>query len=424
MDWQAQPEPGGGGGGGSTARSTSSGPPTVAGVAITSNAGDDNTYRLNDVIRLTVTFSEVVNVTGTPLLKIDMDPAEWGEKSASYASGGGTSSLLFTHTVVEPNYSTQGIAVLANTLALGGGTIRSASGADAELAHTGRAHDSSHKVDWRPGLSVADAEAEEGAGAAVVFTVSLARAATQAVTVSYATADGTATAGQDYTAASGTLTFAVGESSKTVSVAVLDDAHDEGEETFTLSLSNASGAWLEDSEATGTIKNTDLMPAALLARFGRATAEQVVEHIEERMAAPRQRGFRARFAGREFQPSREREFALGLLSSFAPMGAGPAGAPAMGGAAMGGAVPMVTGPHAAGAGAFGAGPAGLGAAMGLGGASGIGMAGATGMAGPHAPDGRRRGDGRPRAGGRHARRRPVQLDGDGGAACSPTPSSS
>ena len=44
------------------------------------------------------------------------------------------------------------------------------------------------------------------------------------------------------------------------------------------------------------------MPGALLARFGRAKAEQVVTHIEEWMAAPPQRGFRARFAGRELRP--------------------------------------------------------------------------------------------------------------------------
>ena len=68
----------------------------------------------------------------------------------------------------------------------------------------------------------------------------------------------------------------------------------------TLALSKRVGARLEDTEATGTIENTDLMPAALLVRFGRAAAEQVVEHVEQRMAAPRERGFRARFAGREF----------------------------------------------------------------------------------------------------------------------------
>ena len=48
------------------------------------------------------------------------------------------------------------------------------------------------------------------------------------------------------------------------------------------------GGWLQDAEATGTIENTDLMPAALLARFGRATAEQVVQHVEERMASPQE----------------------------------------------------------------------------------------------------------------------------------------
>ena len=67
---------------------------------------------------------------------------------------------------------------------------------------------------------------------------------------------------------------------------MLDDAHDESEETLT--LLNASGA-LEDGEATGTIENADLMPAALLAPFGRATAEQVGTHLEEWVAAPCQR---------------------------------------------------------------------------------------------------------------------------------------
>ena len=178
--------------------------------------------------------------------------------------------------------------MLTNSPALGGGTIRSSSGSDAELAHTGLGRNSRHKVDWRPQLSVADGEASEGAGATVDFAVSRSRAFTTAehsVRVNYATADGMAGAGQDYTAASGTVTFAAGETSKTISVAVLDDAHDEGEETFTLRLSNASGARLADAEATGTIENADVMPAALLARFGRATAEQVVTHIEERMAA-------------------------------------------------------------------------------------------------------------------------------------------
>ena len=178
--------------------------------------------------------------------------------------------------------------------------------------------------------SVSDARAEEAAAAAVAFAVTLSRAASDRVTVDYATGDGSAQAGEDYTAASGTLTFSAGESSKTVEVAGLDDGHDEGDETFTLALSNASGVWLEDAEATGMTENTDLMPAALLALFGRATPEQVVEHVEEWMAAPRQRGFRARFAGREFRPAMERDFALGFLSQFGQrMGASPMSAAPM-----------------------------------------------------------------------------------------------
>ena len=126
------------------------GAPTVTGVAVSSVAGDDDTYLLGETIRITLTFSEAVNVTGTPRLKIDMDPADWGEKWASYHSGSGTAGLTFTHTVVEPNLSTQGIAVLENTLELNGGTIQSASSqTDAALFHTGLAHNPRHKVDWR-----------------------------------------------------------------------------------------------------------------------------------------------------------------------------------------------------------------------------------------------------------------------------------
>ena len=125
---------------------------SVTGVSVVSDPGADKTYGIGDTIQVQVTFNQlVVDVDtsgGTPRIKIDMDPAEWGEKWAGYASGSGTSALTFAHTVVEPNLSTQGIAVLENTLELNGGTIQS-DGEDASLAHTGRAHDANHKVDWQ-----------------------------------------------------------------------------------------------------------------------------------------------------------------------------------------------------------------------------------------------------------------------------------
>ena len=135
------------------------------------------------------------------------------------------------------------------------------------------------------GLSVADARVTEASGARLAFPVTLGSAAAHTVTVAYATADGTAKAGEDYTAASGTLTFAAGETSKTVSVAVLDDAHDEGEETLTLTLSSAAGARIADGEATGTIANTDPLQQEWLARFGRTVAGQMIEALEGRFAA-------------------------------------------------------------------------------------------------------------------------------------------
>ena len=132
-------------------------------------------------------------------------------------------------------------------------------------------------------VSVADARVREAAGATLDFAVSLSRAASGAVSVTWATADGSATAGSDYRAGQGKLRFAPGETEKTVAVAVLDDAHDEGEETLTLRLTAATGARIADGVATGTIENTDHMPAAWLARFGRSAATHVLDAVEARL---------------------------------------------------------------------------------------------------------------------------------------------
>ena len=135
-------------------------------------------------------------------------------------------------------------------------------------------------------LSVADATAAEpgeGQSATLDFVVTLNPAASAAVTVDYGTSDGTATAGADYTATNGTLTFTAGETSKTVSVIVLGDSHNEGNETLTLTLSNAVGAVIDDGEATGTITNDGPIPQAWIARFGRTVAHQVLDAVQGRM---------------------------------------------------------------------------------------------------------------------------------------------
>ena len=146
-------------------------------------------------------------------------------------------------------------------------------------------------------LRVADAEVHEGPGAVLAFSVTLDRATSAAVSVDYATSDGTAQAGSDYTAATGSVTFAPGETAKTVSVAVLDDSHDEGSETLTLTLTNPSGAYLADGVATGTIENTDAMPQAWIARFGRTVADQVLDAVDARLRAARTAGMSVSLAG-------------------------------------------------------------------------------------------------------------------------------
>ena len=112
-------------------------------------------------------------------------------------------------------------------------------------------------VDEAPTIRVADAEATEGDDTEMLFGVTLESASSGTVTVDYATADGTAKAGEDYTATSGTLTFAPGETKKTVSVTIIDDTIEDSGETFRLVLSDPSGGQLGDTEATGTIFNTD-----------------------------------------------------------------------------------------------------------------------------------------------------------------------
>jgi peptide/nickel transport system substrate-binding protein len=107
----------------------------------------------------------------------------------------------------------------------------------------------------RPEISVDDVGLDEDEEA--TFTVRLSSEQTGQVTVGYQTADGTAVAGQDYTASSGTLTFAPGQRSKPVVVDVIDDGTAEPDEHFRLVLSAPSTGTLVDAEARATIAASD-----------------------------------------------------------------------------------------------------------------------------------------------------------------------
>ncbi|MEO0992226.1 MAG: ExeM/NucH family extracellular endonuclease [Pseudomonadota bacterium] len=109
-------------------------------------------------------------------------------------------------------------------------------------------------------LSIDDVSQAEGDAGTTdfVFTVTRSGDTSGTTTVDFATADGTATAGSDYTAASDTLTFTAGETTQTITVSVNGDTDLETDETFTVGLSNASGgATLTDATGQGTIVNDD-----------------------------------------------------------------------------------------------------------------------------------------------------------------------
>ncbi|MYL12903.1 MAG: hypothetical protein F4008_04015, partial [Gammaproteobacteria bacterium] len=149
-------------------------------------------------------------------------------------------------------------------------------------------------------VSVADAAAYEGKEN-LRFPVTLNRPAPGPVTV-YAQIDpnaGTARRGADYVDTSQQVRFEAGDRLKFVTVLVEDDLIDEGEETLYLELSDAQpgGVTIARARATGTIKNTDPMPAAWLARFGRTVAEHALDGVSARFDASREPGWRGSFGG-------------------------------------------------------------------------------------------------------------------------------
>jgi probable HAF family extracellular repeat protein len=118
-----------------------------------------------------------------------------------------------------------------------------------------------------PFITIGDATVTEGNTGthAATFTVTLSTPSSQPVSVTYATADDTAAAGSDYQATGGTLTFAPGETSKTISVPIIGDGLVESTEAFFLNLSGASSGTIDDGWGVGTILDDE--PAIFVPPF-------------------------------------------------------------------------------------------------------------------------------------------------------------
>ncbi|MEA9654082.1 putative Ig domain-containing protein [Xanthomonas campestris pv. raphani] len=128
--------------------------------------------------------------------------------------------------------------------------------------------------DALPSLSIDDVSVNEGNSGTTTatFTVTLSAASGQTVSVNYASADGTATAGSDYVARSGTLTFAPGTTAQGVAITVNGDTALEPNETFSVGLSGASNASIARATGAGTILNDDVVVTVGPASLPAATA--------------------------------------------------------------------------------------------------------------------------------------------------------
>ena len=111
--------------------------------------------------------------------------------------------------------------------------------------------------DSAPTLSIADVTTSNETASNATFTVSLSQASAKDISFNYATSNGTATAGSDYTSTSGSLTISAGQTSGTFNVPILADSTDENNETVTLTLSNATNSTFSDDTATLTITDDD-----------------------------------------------------------------------------------------------------------------------------------------------------------------------
>ena len=129
--------------------------------------------------------------------------------------------------------------------------------------------------DELPRLRVSPVGLSGAEGESLAFSVELLAASSREVTVTYATADGTAKAGEDYVAASGTLTFRPGETAKAVEVATIQDEMDEEDETFALALGAATNAKVRPGRRTSstTIRDDDVRPRLTVSRASLSVEE-------------------------------------------------------------------------------------------------------------------------------------------------------
>ena len=214
----------------------------VSGVAIASATGMANsTLNAGDVLSVTVTMSEATNVVtsgGTPTLALVMGTTT---VQAAYASGSGSTALVFTYTILANQTDTDGISIAANSLALNGGTLADAAGNAVTLTHTAVAANTGYLVD-----TLAPTNQD------TVFAAAVSKAADEAVTI---VSSGDAT-GSVWLAPAGTTSFVAGATMTTASGTASSILAPATDGLYQLYVIDAAGNVSSASTSTLTVAST------------------------------------------------------------------------------------------------------------------------------------------------------------------------
>ena len=302
--------------------------------------------------RLSIADASAAENDGQLMFDVTLSPASPHTVKVDFeTTSGGTATEgvdywphVYTHVIPYGETTTQmGFALIEDTVAAAGETVmvrlsnarqinkRGKKKADlgiatAEATGTITAPATTTTTTDVPGLTVEiqDATADEDDGW-LDFKVRLSRKHDDYVCYDFETiSGGTATEGMDYLKfPKATYWMQIGKWVDKPFVRIIDDRVNDNGETVKVKISNArlcndpsQTLSITRAEATGTIRNSDPLPQALMARFGRAVAVHVVERVEERMAASREAGFEAQFAGRQLRPGMGRELVRDFLSQL------------------------------------------------------------------------------------------------------------
>ncbi|HEY6189226.1 MAG TPA: Calx-beta domain-containing protein [Pyrinomonadaceae bacterium] len=234
---------------------------------ITADSAADNNH--NAAPSVAQSFN-IAKATTTANVSSSVSPSEFGQNvtfTANVSSTAGTPTGTVQFKVDGSNagapvtLGANGVATFSPTaLAVGTHTINADYSGDVNFNASTATLTGGQVVTTQPSLLINDAQVTEGNGGTTnaVFTVTLAQASNLTVKVDFSTADSTAKAGTDYQASSGTLTFAPGDLTKTITVTVNGNTINEPDKTFFVNLTNPQNAALNDAQGTGTIVNDDV----------------------------------------------------------------------------------------------------------------------------------------------------------------------